>query len=138
MRAEDGGYHSKRARYTIKKPHYIASEGLVFTSSGKLYIAARQKDSRDGSNYGKPLVLAYDVNANDMDWAHEQPSWRGLSAVLAYKNYCPTCANIFVGGNTENGDDKWRLSITRLTEQGLSPSNNLFALNQEIWHNDNS
>ena len=38
-----------------------------------------------------------------------------------------------MGGNTDNGDDKWRLSITRLTELGQSPSNNVFALNQEKW-----
>ena len=55
------------------QPHYFASEGIVFTSGGMLYIAARQKDNRDNENYGKPLVLAYNVNAATMDWVHEQP-----------------------------------------------------------------
>ena len=64
VRPDDGGYLSERFRYTVGTPHFFVSEGLVFTSSGKLFIAARQKDARDGSDYGKPLVLAYNVSAS--------------------------------------------------------------------------
>ena len=64
VRPDDGGYLSERFRYTVRTPHFFVSEGLVFTSSGKLFIAARQRGSRDGSDYGKPLVLAYNVSAS--------------------------------------------------------------------------
>jgi len=37
-----------------------------------------------------------------------------------------------------NGDDKWRLSITKMDEQGQSTGSSVFVLNQKKWENNDS
>ena len=68
-------------------------------------------------NSDKSLVIAVDVANLAVDWAHEQSGMLGISGALLHKNYCVTCANLFIGGNTES-DGNWNPSIIRLTEDG--------------------
>ena len=65
-----------------------------------------------------------------MDWAMEQEEWFGLSSTLVYKNYCVTCANIFVGGANKNSKNDWTHAVTRMTEAGVATT--LFHLDQDV------
>ena len=54
----------------------------------------------------------------------------GLSSTLVYKNYCVTCANIFVGGANKNSANLWTHAVTRMTEAGVATT--IFQLDQNV------
>lgn len=153
-RTIDGGYDTERITYTIGKPneaaHYVRDNGLVFASNGIVYMALMSnpgqfRDASDGSfnNYaGRQMVAAFNPGALSLDWIHEQPEFFGYSVTLVYRQYCVGCGNLFVGGSNDAtgisiGDPKrWVIAITRLTEDGQSPPNSVFHINQEKWNQD--
>ena len=65
-----------------------------------------------------------------MDWAMEQDEMFGASSTLVYKNYCVTCANIFVGGANKNSQNDWTHAVTRMTEAGVATT--IFHLDQDV------
>ena len=132
VRTVDGGHHTNLFSYqlgsTSEGLHYIRDKGIVYADSGKIYMAAFSRSLRNGIA-GRQMVLAYNPSALNLDWALEQSSWYGYSVTVLHKNYCASCANIFVGGSEEHTKGQWVLSITRLTEAGVSPPNSVFQIN---------
>ena len=59
----------------------------------------RDADNKSFLNYaGRMMVGSYNIIGNSINWVNEQEMYFGYSTVLAYKNYCTTCSNLFVGG----------------------------------------
>ena len=98
VRAEDGGflYRQIAFQYDSNIRLEITKNAMVYTSSNKIYMALKQMNS------DKSLVISVDPANEAVDWAHEQAGVQGVSGVLIYKNYCATCANLFIGGNVLN------------------------------------
>lgn len=62
----------------------------------------RDADNGSFSNYaGRFLVGSYNPATVSFDWLNEQAEYFGYSSALVYRNYCVTCANLFVGGSND-------------------------------------
>ena len=101
----------------------------------------RDADNGDFTNYaGRMMIGAFNPTTVSFDWLMEQEEYFGHAGALVYKNYCATCANLFVGGSndwshiTDNGQDKrWTLAIVRMNEDGTTPANSVFHINVREW-----
>ena len=110
VRPADGGHQTDAIEYTIGNENYAEHQArdssLFYAINGKVYVALKQvspnmRDADDGTftDYaGRMLIGAFDPSETSFKWLNEQVSLFGYAGALVYKNYCRSCANIFVGG----------------------------------------
>ena len=109
VRTSDGGFHNpgQLVSYYPTFQFVVRDAGLIWTSSGKIFMANYQvsSTSHDAINTvpgagGRPMIVGYDVATDSIDFFKElDVRFNGYSAALAYRNYCTGCANLFVGGS---------------------------------------
>ena len=70
-----------------------------------------------------------------MDWYREQTDYYGYSYSLLYREYCPNCGSIYIGGSTDSSrwsssadPARWVLSIVRINEDGTAPANQVYHI----------